>query len=293
MTLEQLRIFRAVADDPHFTRAAAALGLTQSAVSAAIAALEGQLGLTLFNRVGRRVEVTAEGRIFAEEALHVLAAARHAAEVADELSGLARGSLRAMGSQTVAAYWLVPRLNAFHARYPGITVSLGQGNTRQVADAVREGRIDLGIVEGEVTDPDLTCVPVAEDRMAVVVGAAHADVTAREVTAPLLAGLPWVLREEGSGTRATTLSFLASHGVDIDTITVALEVPSNEAARIAVEAGAGATVLSLLSAREGIARGTLLALGAQPPARRFWHLSHQGRRPSLAARAFLAQSHGE
>ena len=128
MTLEQLRIFLAVADRMHFTRAAASLHLTQSAVSAAIAALEGRHGVRLFDRVGRHVELTAEGAAFAAEARDVVLAAERATRALDELATMARGSLALIGSQTVASYWLPPLVYRFHQRYPGVATTLAAGN---------------------------------------------------------------------------------------------------------------------------------------------------------------------
>src|SRR5215831_2537338 len=121
MTLEQLRIFEAVAEREHVTRAAEALNLTQSAVSAAIAALEERHSVALFSRVGRRVELTDAGRLFLDEARAVLARARAAELALSEIAGLERGALTIYGSQTIASYWLPPRLVSFqghhHQRY--------------------------------------------------------------------------------------------------------------------------------------------------------------------------------
>src|SRR3982074_3537060 len=106
MTLEQLRVFVAVAERQHVTRAAAVLNLAQSAVSAAIAALEARHGAKLFHRVGRGVELTEAGALFLVEARAVLARAEAAELVLSELGNLKRGSLAGHASQTIASYWL-------------------------------------------------------------------------------------------------------------------------------------------------------------------------------------------
>ena len=139
MTLEQLRIFVAVAEREHVTRAAEALRLTQSAVSAAIAALEAHYGVSLFDRVGRRIELNEEGRTFLGEARAVLARAAAAELALSELSGLKRGTLTVQASQTIASYWLPARLVEFRRAYPSIDVKLSVGNTAQVAKAVADG----------------------------------------------------------------------------------------------------------------------------------------------------------
>jgi len=113
MTLEQLRIFIAVAERQHVTQAASQLNLTQSATSAAIAALETRYGIKLFDRIGRGIVLTQAGREFLGEARGVVARAKAAAQVLNDLAGLKRGLLNVAASQTVANYWLPPRIEAF------------------------------------------------------------------------------------------------------------------------------------------------------------------------------------
>ncbi|MGY4310848.1 DNA-binding transcriptional LysR family regulator [Bradyrhizobium sp. JR3.5] len=139
MTLEQLRIFAAVADKQHVTQAAHELNLTQSATSAAIAALEGRYGVKLFDRVGRGIVLTHMGRCFLNEARAVLARAHAAEQVLRDFAGLTAGKLVISASQTVGSYWLPARLLAFQATYPGIEIEVRIANTEQVATDVREG----------------------------------------------------------------------------------------------------------------------------------------------------------
>jgi DNA-binding MarR family transcriptional regulator len=112
MTLEHLRVFVAVAECQHVTRAAEALNIAQSAVSASIVALEGRHGAKLFNRVGRRIELTEAGALFLAEARAVLARAESAELVLSELGDLKRGVLSVHASQTIAGYWLPRHLVA-------------------------------------------------------------------------------------------------------------------------------------------------------------------------------------
>jgi len=139
MTFEQLSIFVAVAEREPLTRAAAAIGLPPSAVSPAIRNLEASYQVAPLHRVGRRIELTAEGRLFLEEARATLARARAAELMLSELGGLSRGRLAIHASQTVASYWLPPLLMRFHADYPGIELELTIGNTASVAKAVHAG----------------------------------------------------------------------------------------------------------------------------------------------------------
>src|SRR5262249_36398683 len=257
MTLEQLRIFEAVAEREHITRAAEALNLTQSAVSAAIAALENRHAVALFSRLGRRIELTHAGRLFLDEARAVLARTRAAELALSEIAGLERGALTVHASQTIASYWLPPRLVRFRRAHPRITISLVAHNTAEVAKAVQDGAADLGLVEGRVEADDLVQQAVARDRRGLVAGAGRRWASRRSVKGPDLIAVEWVLRERGSGTRSEFEDVLTRWALSPDKLNVVLELPSNEAVRMAVEAGAGATVISRLAAEPSLRAGSL------------------------------------
>ena len=288
MTLEQLRIFVAVAERQHVTRAAEAINITQSAASAAIAALEGRYGVALFDRIGRRIALTKAGEEFLPEARAVLARATAAERTLADLAGIKRGALTLYASQTITNYWLPPLIAAFRARYPGITLNVIAGNTQQVAAATREGLADLGFVEGAVDDPQLNGEVVATDRMIAVF--AKDDPLARKAKLSVsdLKKTRWVLREPGSGTRAEFKLALQRLGISPADVDIALELPSNEAVLAAVAAGAGATVVSALVADAGLRLGELATPKAPLSERTFQVLHHRERHISRAEAAFLA-----
>ena len=286
MTLDQLRIFVAVAERQHLTRAADVLALTPSAVSASIRALEERYGTPLFDRVGRRIEVNAAGRVFLEEARATLARAAGAERVLAELAGLARGVLALQASQTIASYWLPPLLVRFRATHPQIDVRLELGNTQSVADAVRAGQADLGLVEGGVDDAALALESVGRDRMAIVVAPGHPWARRRRLAQADLQGARWIMREPGSGTRAVLEDMLAEQGVDLAALQVELTLPSNEAVRAAVMAGDCVAGLSELVAAPYIAAGLLAEARVDLPPRDFFLVRHRERYRSRAAQAF-------
>lgn len=286
MTLEQLRIFVAVAELEHMTRAAQLLNLTQSATSAAIAALETRYAVKLFNRIGRRIELTDAGRLFVLEARAVLARASAAETVLADFADLSKGSLALAASQTVGNYWLPPLIHRYQTQYPGIRLSLAIGNTEQVAALVIEGSADLGLIEGDIDEPALAVQPVADDELVLVVGAAHPWAKKRTVAPRDLKTIRWVLREHGSGTRAVFESALAKFGVAAGDLDVALELPSNEAVRSAVAAGAGATVISKLVVTALLKTRALVALDLPLEKRRFSILRHKERYQTQAVREF-------
>lgn len=288
MTLEQLRIFVAVAERQHVTEAARALNLAQSAASHAISALEARYDTRLFDRVGRRIELTEMGRVFLTEARAVLARALAAEAVLTEFGNLNRGTLRVHASQTIAAYWLPRHLVAFRRGHPRIEVQIAIGNTAEVATAVENAAVELGFVEGPVSSELLVSAPVARDQLIVVVSPDHRWAEQASLTLQDLMAGEWVLREPGSGTRSVFEEALRSLGRDPDALRVQLELPSNEAVRAAVEAGLGATAISATVAAPSIEAGLLHAASFRLPERAFHVLRHRERHPSRAADAFLA-----
>ena len=288
MTLEQLRIFIAVAEQQHVTRAAAQLNLTQSATSSAIAALEARYGIKLFDRVGRGIVLTQTGRDFLGEARAVVARAKAAAQVLDDLAGLKRGSLNLAASQTVANYWLPQRIETFRKACPGIDLHVTSGNTEEVAEGVHRGAADLGFVEGEVDDPSLSVRRLEGDTLAVVIGPNHPWSGKTCIPPKLLTGTGWVLREPGSGTRSMFEAALKKFGVKLSDLDIRLELPSNEALRVAVEYGDCATAISDLVVAQSLAAGTLHRVGIDLPKRPFFMLRHKERYASRAEKALIA-----
>lgn len=277
MTLEQLRIFVAVAEREHVTQAARDINLTQSATSSAIAALEARYQTKLFNRVGRRIELTDAGRLFLVEARAVLARAAAAELVLADLAGLKQGALTLAASQTIASYWLPSLMRRFRDLFPGITLNLRIGNTEQVMGWTRGGAAHLGFIEGVASDPALAAEPVAEDELVLVVGTDHPWAARASIEFDKVFDLRWVLRERGSGTRAMFEAALQSAGLSPERLIVELELPSNEAVRAAIEAGAGATVISHLVVASSVRAGTLVRIPMALPKRHFLILRHRER----------------
>lgn len=287
MTLEQLRIFVAVAEREHVTRAAQDLNLTQSATSAAVAALEARHATRLFDRIGRRIALTEAGRLFLIEAKTVLARAEAAELILADLAGLKRGSLALAASQTVGNYWLPRFIHAFRSEFPDLTVDLTMGNTETVAALMREGAANLGFVEGEINEPSLSVMPVGEDEMILIAPPAH-PWGRRAADAPLdLCSARWVLRETGSGTRSILAEILLRNDISIAAIDIAVVLPTNEAVRVAVEAGAGVAVISRLVVDNAIRAGNVIAIDYPLPRRHFFMLRHRNRYATAAEKEFV------
>jgi DNA-binding transcriptional LysR family regulator len=292
MTLEQLRIFIAVAERGHVTRAAEVLGISQSAASAAIAALEARYRTRLFDRVGRGIELTETGRLFLREARAVLDRAATARSVLEDLGG-ASGSVAIAASQTIATYWLPRRLAAFHTANPAVRLNVVIRNTREVESAVVEGEVSIGLVEGPTQHPALLRQHVDQDQLVLVVASDQPPLPVTAAGRLDLRAMTWVIREAGSGTRRVLEDFAFSEGLTLDDLKVFLVLPSNEAVREAIEAGAGATIISRHVVASAIAAGALTAIPIELPPREYALLQHRERHATSAQQALAAHLIGE
>ena len=286
MTLDQLRIFVAVAEREHVTQAAQALRLTQSAVSSAIGALEARHDVILFKRIGRRVALTEAGKLFLGEAQALLRASLRTERFLADLGGVTAGAVAVAASQTIGNYWLPARIARFTAAHPGVAVRLSIGNTEEVAKLTASGDIDFGLVEGEVVNALLNSETIDHDDPVAV---AAPDMAALVETGALsLGAAAWVAREKGSGTRTAFDQALRQLAPQLALAAPALELPSNEAVLSAVAAGAGITVVSRLVAAPYLQSGALRQLPAALPRRPFFALSHKQIYQSRPALALLA-----
>jgi DNA-binding transcriptional LysR family regulator len=290
MTLDQLRVFIAVAERLHVTNAAKALNVSQSSASAAIATLEGRYRVRLFDRVGRRVELTEAGRVFLVRARDLVERATAAELVFSELSGLQRGSISVHASQTIANYWLPGVLYTFRRAYPKISVDLSIGRAPEVVEAVLTGMADLGfLIEGDTSEPTLARRSVPGDSVCLVARPDHPLAEAQSITRDDLVELEWITRQPSSGTRSELENALVQYGLALRDLKVVLELPSNEAMRAAVESGDGVAAISNLVVANSIAAGRLKRLAFNFRARGFHAIFHRERVQSRAVQALLEQ----
>jgi DNA-binding transcriptional LysR family regulator len=178
-------------------------------------------------------------------------------------------------------------LYRFHVAHPGVAVELHVGNSLEVSRAVLDGAADLGFVEGDIDEPVLVQVPLAVDRLVLVVAKSHELASLETIERDHLLAARWVLREKGSGTRQVFEDGMRNRGIDAAALDVVMELPSNEAVRSVVEAGAGATVISSLVVADKLSAGTLVELPLQCADRRYVALRHGDRHRGRAESALL------
>ena len=293
VTLDQLCVFVEVAERGHVTRAAEALHMSQSAASAAIATLEMSYQVKLFDRVGRGIQLTEAGRVFLREARAVLDRASMARAALQDLAGAPSGPIALAASQTIATYWLPRRLAAFHKANPRLRLNVVIRNTREVENAVVEGEVSIGLVEGQTQHPALVRTRLDHDQMVLVVAGDGAPRPVNRAGRIDLGAFNWVIREPGSGTRRGLEDLAAREGLTLDDLNIFLELPGNEAVREAVEAGAGATIISRHVVASAIAAGTLTEIPMELPQREYALVRHRDRHATPAQKALVAHLTGE
>lgn len=260
MTFEQLRIFLAVAQHLHFTRAAEALYITQPAVSAAVNSLEKEYGVKLFHRVGRHVEITEAGKFLTVEAQKILDQVLSIERGLQELNSLQRGELRLGSSLTLGNYWVPDRISQFKQRYPGITVNCTLGNAEEICEGTASGLFDIGVVTGTVKS-GLTSVLhqaiVGSDRLQIVVGRLHPWYNRTCITVADLLTTTWVMRESGSAIQSVFEHHLHQMSIAPLQLTVDLTLTSSEMVKSVVERSQSAAAVSELMLEKELQLGTL------------------------------------
>ena len=253
----QLRAFHAVAAEGGFTRAAAALHVTQPTLSAQVKELEATYGIRLFERVGRGVEVSELGRALFAITSRLASLESEAEQLLASARGLLRGNLRVMAD---APHHIIPLLKPFAARYPAIRFSLTFGNTSEAIAAIHDRSCDVAVLPDLAPDPRIHQVPLRRDRLVLSVARGHPWARRKSVGLAELAGERMVLREPGSATRALLESACAAAGIVLGETR---DIGSREAVReaVAAELGAGVVLASEFGHDTRLVR---IALGGKP-----------------------------
>ncbi|MBC8950954.1 MULTISPECIES: DNA-binding transcriptional regulator YeiE [Xenorhabdus] len=282
ITLRQLEIFAEVLKSGSTTQASQQLALSQSAVSASLTDLEGQLGVQLFDRVGKRLVTNEHGRLLYPKALALL---EQAGEV-EQLFKLELGALRLAASSTIGNYMLPEMLARYRQDYPETPLELNISNTGDVIKAVAEFRVDLGLIEGLCHNPELITQPWMKDEL-IVFSSPESPLLQGELSLEDLIKAPWILREKGSGTREILDHLLFSQ---MPRFNIAMELGNSEAIKHAVQYGMGISCLSRRVVQEQLKNGTLseLVIPGRSLNRTLYLIYHRQKHISNALRKLLS-----
>lgn len=239
MTLRSLEIFESVARHGKMNEAAQALHIAQPTISQAIAELEKQYGVQLFDRLSKKLYITDAGKQFLEYAKSIL---RTAKEMEQCMANLAVHKTVLLGATiTVGKCVLVDLVNAFEAKYPHTQIKVCIDNTTIIEEMLLASKLDMALVEGSIKSTELIVTPAIPDNLVLVCHPGHPLATQERVTLAALEAYPFVLREEGSGTREIFISALRRHNVHVE---VKWSCHGFDSILEAVLAGQGLTVIS-------------------------------------------------
>ena len=284
-TLRQLRVFAAVGKHLNFARAAEELSLSPPAVSMQVRELEEQVGMPLFDRTSRAVSLTTVGEYVLAHARRVLAAMRDAEDMVANLKGLKGGVLDVVMVST--AKYFVPRMLAlFRQDHPGIEIRLRVAHNRDaIVELMRQGEVELAIMGRPPTEWSTRAEPFALHPHVLVTAPGHPFTQMEQVPAQALSREAFIVREDGSGTRAALQEYMHAYRLSPH---VAMEMASNEAIKQAVMAGMGVSLLSLHTLGLELAHGLIATPEVEGlPLMRRWHVVNTlGRTLSPAAEAF-------
>jgi len=290
-TLDQLRILRAIASEGSFKKAADSLYVTQPAVSLQIQNLEKQLDVALFDRGGRKAQLTEAGHLLLSYCDRILSQCQEACRALDDLHNLKGGSLIVGASQTTGTYLMPRMIGLFRQKYPDVAVQLQVHSTRRTAWGVANGQVDLAIIGGELP-PDLSellqVVPYANDELALVLPPKHPLSRLPELTKEDLYRLGFVCLDAQSTTRKMVDQLLSRSKLDVGRMKIEMELNSFEAIKNAVQSGLGAAFLPVVSIERELASGSLHRpqVADLQVRRQLKLISHPARYCSRAAEAF-------
>lgn len=286
ITLRQLKVFEAVATHSSYSRAAEHLHLTQPAVSMQIKQLEGEIGLSLLDQIGKKIYLTEAGQELQKYSTHILQQLAEAESVFEEMKGLRFGKLT-ISVATTASYFVPQLLGQFNKRFPGITISLNVTNRETLLQQLARNEMDVAIMGQPPAGLGLEAVSFMDNPLVVIAPIDHPLATAKAIPLERIQQETFLVREQGSGTRSAMERFFTAKGIQLSK---GSEMSTNEAIKQAVQAGMGLGILSLNTVTLELETKRLVVLDVESfPVLRHWYIVHrQGKRLSTVAQAFKA-----
>lgn len=270
-TLKQLQVFLAVANHENVSQAAGELAMSQSAASTALKELESRFDTSLFDRVGKRLQLNELGHSLRPKAVALLSQAQELENGLRKRSEI--GELKVGATLTIGNYLAVEIMAGFMTEHPGAKVQLTVENTAAIAQKVRNFELDIGLIEGELQDADLEVVYWRDDELTPFCSPEHSLATKSKLSEQDLMEAQWIVREQGSGTRQ---AFDRAMSGILPELNLRLELQHTEGIKRAVEAGLGIGCLSKLTLEEAFKRGSLVPLAAPQRnwQRKFYFILH-------------------
>jgi len=244
MSDRRLQVFYTVARLLSFTKAAETLHMTQPAVTFQVRQLEDHFNTRLFDRTHNKIVLTDAGQkvyFYAEKIFELNSEMEHSLRALSEDTS---GTLSIGGSTTIAQYTFPTLLKGFREKYPELSIRICEANTEGIVAKVESSMIDLGIVEAPVLNQDLDVDIFRADELVLIMHPEH-ELAKREYVKPLdIINLPFITREEGSGTKSVIFDYFTKHNIEKNNINICMELGNSESVKGAVETGIGVSILS-------------------------------------------------
>jgi DNA-binding transcriptional LysR family regulator len=257
MDMRRLEVLCKVVEFKSFTKAAKALSLSQPTVSEHLRSLEEILGERLIDRLGRGVLPTPAGKVFYQYARGIIRMRDEAVEALGQFKGKLSGRL-VLGASTIPGTYILPKIvGAFKQDHPAIRITLKIAGSAKIVEGVLEGDIEAGLVGSRWNDRRLSLEEVFSDELVLAVYPEHPWAGKGNISPDEIAGDPFILREEGSGTRIVMMQILEQHGFDVTRLNVVAEMGSTEAVREGIKSRIGVSILSRKAVAEDFLHETL------------------------------------
>jgi len=253
----KLRVFCTVVETKSFSKASEIIHLTQPAVSLQIQALEEAFETKLFDRSSSTVTLTRAGEILYSYAKQILGLYSSIEKDIGAVTGLVKGSISIGASTTIGNYLLPAVISEFKQAFPKIKIQLTVGNTRRIAEFLKAGNLNLGLVEGDVSKFNVVTEKLISDELSLIVAPFHPWAKKKEIPIQELTKEPFIIREEGSGTRQIIEKYLAKKGISVQDMKISAVIGSTEAIKEAVENGIGVSIVSKWAIRKESRYGTI------------------------------------
>jgi DNA-binding transcriptional LysR family regulator len=257
LNFHQLHIFYTVADRGSFSAAAAALYMTQPAVTMQVQALEDYFGSKLFLRTTKKIELTEAGRALLPYALRSIELMKETEAGMATHTRMLQGRLHLGASLTMGEFILPRLLGPFGLQYPHISVSMKVMNTTQILDEIVHHQLNFGLIEAPIDHPDVQTDAIMRDELMLILPSSHALAHKKSISWADVLPYPFILREQGSGTRRVMEEELLRNGLNAKALNIIMELGSTGAIKSAVASDLGITILSESSVKHELALGLL------------------------------------
>ena len=286
MELRYLDIFCRVYEKKSFSRAAESLLLTQPTISAHIKSLEEDLGIRVFDRLGRQVLPTKAGELLYDYARKIEELGKEAREAITLFTGRLKGHLHIGGSTIPGEYLLPEVIGKFRKESPEVISTLHIGDTKEVAAMLIDGKIEIGIVGAMIDDSRIENNKYSDDELILIAAPSFDE---DHLTNDMIGSIPFIARERGSGSWLAIEKTFSDNGMDAGRLNIVAEMGSTEAVKTAVRSGMGLSVVSTLAVKDELARGSLKMVQVDnlPVMRTLYIITHKVKTKSPLCQAFL------